>query len=174
LSRLNPWPSTWILPWLKNDVLMLVDLDDLVVELIADQDAAVAEHDGPSLQRHGHAAGPGVRRVVEHDILGVRHEQDADVVGVGDQGVTVGQPAGERGPAQLRAGRAAVLPDDVAGAGHLDDPVVVLVGDQDVAVGQFRGVGVAELVELVADDAGLAVLPHDVMSWLTSITRSLA
>src|SRR5690348_6229892 len=43
----------------EDDLLGRVDLDDLVVELVADQDVAALEHDGPGGQWHGHAAGPG-------------------------------------------------------------------------------------------------------------------
>ena len=80
---------------------------------------------------------------------------DAAVVGVGDEGVAVGEPAGKGHTAEGYTASLCVRVHDSAWSGVRDFKglVVVLVGDEDVSSGeQFCGVGIVESVVLPHDD----------------------
>ena len=92
---------------------------------------------------------------------------DAAVIGVGDEGVSVREPAGEGDAAE---GYTA----DRAGEGSynftrnpvrdLNRAVVVLIRNENVPVlQQFSGVGIAKLTGAITSDAGLSVVPGDAL-----------
>src|ERR1035437_4555344 len=106
---------------------------------------------------------PGV-----HDVLGVVHLDDAVVVLVADQGVTVPQTHGARGrwagaSRQVAACAVAgeVLPHYVLVSINLDDTVVIRIRDQGVAV--FEPAGKRDTTDGIVDRrVAAAVLPDNV------------
>jgi len=120
----------------EHNVLVRVNLDDLHIELIADQRVAVFPPGGSRRQRHGNAVGAGVRVILKDDDPGFCDSQGPIVVGVGDESMAVRQAASEGSAAELGAGARTVAPDDLVFLVHLDDALVVPVSDQNVPIAQ--------------------------------------
>jgi len=90
---------------------------------------------------------------------------DAVVVGIGDKGVAVREPACEGDTAESQAA-------DFAGersynctrsrVRDLNRPIVVLIRNENVTVlKQFSGIGIVKLIRATAGDAGRSILPGD-------------
>jgi hypothetical protein len=102
-----------------------------------------------------------------HDLLVVIHLNDAVVVLIADQRMTVPQPHSARGqragaPSRVavRIGIGEVLPDNVLVAIDLDDAGVIRIRDEGIAV--FQPAGESNTAHRIVDGRVTAtVLPHD-------------
>jgi hypothetical protein len=98
------------------------------------------------------------REVFPNDIVVLVNFNGAGVAGVRQQGVAVGQTAGESAGAERPSGVERV--DNGISASDFQGAIVVLVGNKDVAVvEQFGGVGAVELIGGIG--VGSRVLPKD-------------
>jgi len=146
--------------WLVNitvagdNVARRIDLDYLVIELIADQRVAICQADRAGWEGHRIAARADIGEEVPEVGPGFIGFDDAAVGGVGDERVAVGESAGKGHTAEGHAAGLCIRVHDSAWHGVRDFKglVIVLVGDEDVSIfEQFGGVGIVESV----------VLPHD-------------
>ena len=148
-----------------QDVAGGINPNDPIIELVADQGVAIGQPDGASGLGCGDAHCPGtVRRsrvrgeILPDDLVGGVDLHDAGVAGVGEEGVAVGEAAGEGEGVHRATGGKSV--DDLIGAGDFEGAAVALIRNQDVAVGeQFGGIGRVELVGRIGVGAG--ILPDD-------------
>jgi hypothetical protein len=120
-----------------NDLLRLIDLDHLVVELIADEGVAVGQAHRARRERRWIAARARVGDVLVawNRIVVAIDFDDAAVVGVSDQGVAVGQTARESDSTNRAVSGKGLHDRARHGVRDLDGAVVVFVGDEDVAIG---------------------------------------
>ena len=137
-----------------DNVARRIDPDYLVIELIADQRISICKSHCAGWEGHRVAAWAGIGEEVPEISSGFIGFDDTAVVGVGDERVAVGEPAGKGHTAEGYTASLCVRVHDSAWSGVRDFKglVVVLVGDEDVSSGeQFCGVGIVESV----------ILPHD-------------
>jgi len=146
--------------WLVNitiagdNVARRIDRDYLVIELIADQRVAICQADRAGWEGHWITARADIGEEVPEVGPSFIGFDDAAVVGVGDEGIAVGEAAGKGHTAEGDAAGLCIGVHDSARHGVRDFKglVVVLVGDEDVSIfEQFGGVGIVQSV----------VLPHD-------------
>src|SRR5258708_34480563 len=145
---------------MEYDAATFVDLDHTIVELIADQRFAIAQAHGGGGKRVLVAARQGVGLVLPDDLIVPVDLDDAVVVGIGNQRMTVLQATRECSAADGPLG--SELMQYHAAASDFEDAIVVLVGNQDMAVFQhFRAVWIVELIGAGAGHPGSAVLPDN-------------
>src|SRR3984893_3010099 len=115
-----------------DDRLRMAYFDYLVIKLVADQSVAIGQPYCPRRQRRRIDARASVREVLPDVVVEAIHFNDPVVIGIGKEGIAVGEPAGEGdaagGSVDGKRG------DDVTRSGvrDLDGAVVVLVGDKNM------------------------------------------
>ena len=137
-----------------DNVARRIDLDYLVIELIADQRIAIFQTDCAGREGHRIAARAGIGEEVPEVGPGFIGFDDPAVGGVGDESVVVGESARKGHTAEGYAAGLCIRMHNSAwhSVCHFKGLVIVLVRDEDVSIlEQFSGVGIVESV----------VLPHD-------------
>ena len=91
----------------EHNLFLWVDFNDLHVKLVADQRVPIGQSDCPAGKR------AGIRRVtasrlaggliLKDNLLGGRNPQDAVIVGIGNQRLSIGQAAGKGCAAELQS-----------------------------------------------------------------------
>ena len=110
----------------------MINQNDAIVELVADQGVAIAQTHGLGRQRCGHAHWGRVSEVLPDDVVFAVYFNNAGVAGIGEERVAVWQAAGEGQGIDGAPGGQNL--DDFIGSGDFQAAVVALVRDQDMAV----------------------------------------
>ena len=96
-------------PELELNRFVPINDDNPIIELVSNTDIAIRQLHRIGRQRSRIAARLRIGEVLEDDVLARIDLDNPTVVGIGDQGIPIGKPAGKGGPAQPLA----ILPHDL-------------------------------------------------------------